>query len=204
MVEQPASAAFQSGAGAADPVSDQALIARARAGHEGARETLAIRHRQPAYLLALQLLGNREDALDIAQDAMLRFFMTLDTFDAERRVQPWLFTIVRNQVRDLWRQRQRRPGDWAPEAESLIRQLADPAANPEVDLRRQQLRERVWRALATLPTEKREIIVLRDFHDLAYREIAQVLAIPIGTVMSRLHGARRLLRARLEEGGRHV
>ena len=66
------------------------------------------------------------------------------------------------------------------------------------------MRERVWRALATLPTEKREIIVLRDFHDLAYREIAQVLAIPIGTVMSRLHGARRLLRARLEEGGRHV
>ena len=70
-------------------MSDQALIARARAGHEGARDTLAIRHRQPAYLLALQLLGNREDALDVAQDAMLRFFMTLDTFDAERRVQPW-------------------------------------------------------------------------------------------------------------------
>ncbi|MDA1091738.1 MAG: sigma factor-like helix-turn-helix DNA-binding protein [Acidobacteria bacterium] len=58
--------------------------------------------------------------------------------------------------------------------------------------------------MAKLPTEKREIIVLRDFHDLAYDDIAQVLDIPIGTVMSRLHGARRQLRVRLEEGGRHA
>ncbi len=184
--------------------SDQELVDQARTGRREARETLAQRHRQAAYLLALQMLGNRDDAMDVAQDAMLRFFTSLGSFDRERRVQPWLFAIVRNQVRDLWRRRQRRPGERLGEAgEALTRQLVDPTANPEADLRRSELRQRVWRALAELPDAKREIIVLRDFHDLSYSDIAGVLDIPIGTVMSRLHGARRQLRARLE-GGRHA
>jgi RNA polymerase sigma-70 factor (ECF subfamily) len=184
--------------------SDSELVNLARTGNLDARETLAQRYRQPAYLLALQMLSNRDDAMDVTQDAMLRFFTTLGSFDSERRVQPWLFTIVHNQVRDLWRRRKRRPGDSARDADSLTSQLVSSGPSPEADLRRQQLREEVWRALAKLPAEKREIIVLRDFHDLAYNDIAQVLGIPIGTVMSRLHGARRQLRARLEEGGRHA
>jgi len=187
-----------------EEVTDQELVDQARAGQPDARNALARRHRQGAFLLALQMLGNRDDAMDAAQDAMLRFFTTLDSFDRERRVQPWLFTIVRNQVRDLWRRRQRRPGDGLVDGEALVGQLVDHSANPEADLRRQQLRERVWRALATLPEAKREIIVLRDFHDLSYNDIAGVLDIPTGTVMSRLHGARKQLKTRLEEGGRHA
>ncbi len=189
---------------AGDAESDRQLIDQAKAGEPTACDALARRYRRSAYLLALQMLGNRDDAMDVTQDAMLRFFSTLKSFDAARRVQPWLFTIVRNQVRDLWRQRQRRPGDTGGEADALVGQLASPQPGPETDLRRRELKERVWRALASLPAEKREIIVLRDFHDLSYSDIAQVLDIPIGTVMSRLHGARRQLRARLEEGGRHA
>ena len=201
MVESPGLAAI---GGDADG-SDQELVDQALAGRREARETLARRHRQAAYLLALQMLGNRDDAMDVAQEAMLRFFTSLGTFDRERRVQPWLFAIVRNQVRDLWRRRKRRPGDRLGEAgEALTRHLVDPRANPEADLRRNELKHRVWQALAELPAAKREIIVLRDFHDLSYSDIAGVLDIPIGTVMSRLHGARRQLRARLEEGGRHA
>ena len=187
-----------------DDESDRKLIDQARAGEPAACDALARRYRRAAYLLALQMLGNRDDAMDVTQDAMLRFFTTLKSFDATRRVQPWLFTIVRNQVRDLWRQRQRRPGDVGGEPDALVGQLAAPQPGPEADLHRRELKERVWRALAGLPAEKREIIVLRDFHDLSYSDIAQVLGIPIGTVMSRLHGARRQLRARLEEGGRHA
>ena len=187
-----------------DAESDRRLIDQAKAGERAACDALARRHRRAAYLLALQMLGNRDDAMDVTQEAMLRFFSTLKSFDAGRRVQPWLFTIVRNQVRDLWRQRQRRPGDAAGEPDALVGQLAAPQPGPEADLQRRELKERVWRALAALPAEKREIIVLRDFHDLSYSELAQVLDIPIGTVMSRLHGARRQLRARLEEGGRHA
>ncbi len=188
-----------------DAESDRRLIDQARAGEPAARDALARRYRRAAYLLALQMLGNRDDAMDVTQDAMLRFFSTLKSFDATRRVQPWLFTIVRNQVRDLWRQRQRRPADAGGGSDALVGQLAAPQPGPEADLHRRELKERVWRALAALPAEKREIIVLRDFHDLSYSDIAQVLGIPIGTVMSRLHGARRQLRARLEEeGGRHA
>lgn len=189
---------------AGDAESDRQLVDQAKAGEPAACDALARRHRRAAYLLALQMLGNRDDAMDVTQDAMLRFFSTLKSFDATRRVQPWLFTIVRNQVRDLWRQRQRRPADAAGESDALVGQLAGPQPSPEADLHRRELKKRVWRALAALPPEKREIIVLRDFHDLSYRDIAQVLDIPIGTVMSRLHGARRQLRARLEEGGRHA
>lgn len=186
-----------------DEATDRELIDQAHSGQWDAQDTLARRHRQSAFVLALQMLGNRDDAMDVAQDAMLRFFTTLDSFDRERRVQPWLFTIVRNQVRDLWRRRQQRPGDGLVDGEALAGQLVD-SANPEADLQRQQLRKSVWRAVATLSETKREIIVLRDFHDLSYKDIADVLKIPIGTVMSRLHGARKQLKAKLEEGGPHV
>ena len=125
--------------------SDQELVDQARAGRRDARETLARRHRQAAYLLALQMLGNRDDAMDVAQDAMLGFFTSLGSFDHERRIQPWLFAIVRNQVRDLWRRRQRRPGERLGDAgEALTRQLVDPTPNPEANLRRTELRQRVW------------------------------------------------------------
>ena len=87
--------------GAADEV---ALVQGAQAGHQNAREELARRYRRPAYLLALQMVGDRDDALDIAQDAPLRFFESLGRFQSDRPIRPWLLTIVRNRVRDLWRQ----------------------------------------------------------------------------------------------------
>ena len=175
--------------------SDQELVDQAGAGRREACETLARRHRQAAYLLVLQMLGNRDDAMDVAQDAMLRFFTSLGSFDRERRIQPWLFAIVRNQVRDLWRRRQRRPGERLGDAgEALARQLVDPTANPEADLRRRELRQRVWRALAELPAAKREIVVLRDFHDLSYSDIAQVLAGFKGSSQHVLAGVRVAVR----------
>ena len=141
---------------AGDAGSERQLIDQAKAGEPAACDALARRYRRAAYLLALQMLGNRDDAMDVTQDAMLRFFSTLSSFDATRRVQPWLFTIVRNQVRDLWRQRQRRPADAIGESDALVGQLAAPQPSPEADLHRRELRQRVWRALATLSVDKRE------------------------------------------------
>ncbi len=90
-----------------DALPESEVVVLAQRGDLDARELLAVRYRLPAFRLAMQLLGRPEEAKDVAQDAMLRFFTSLDRFQPERPVLPWLFRIVHNRVRDL--QRQRRP-----------------------------------------------------------------------------------------------
>lgn len=185
--------------GVAPPVESE-LVARARAGDAAAREELAREHRTPLYVFALQLLGDREDALDVAQEAMLRFFLHLHRFDVRRPVKPWLFQIVRNCVHDLHRRRRIRRHDSLdePQEDGRRRELVDETVDPERDARQSQLRLRLWESLRRLSEPQREILVLRDYHDLSYAEIAAALDIPVGTVMSRLHGARKRLREHLQ------
>ena len=182
--------------------SEVELVRRARQGDAAACEELALRHRDPAFFLALQLLGNRDDALDVAQDAMLRFFKHLHRFEVGRPVRPWLFQIVRNRVLDLFRRRKVRKHDSIEAAEDdedrASLQLVDESVDLERDASQSQLQQRIWQALQELSQTQREIIVLRDYQDLAYSEIAETLDIPIGTVMSRLHGARKRLRKVLQ------
>lgn len=178
---------------------DGELVRRARRGDAPAADELARRHRKPAYFFALQLLGHPDDAFDVAQDAMLRFFTKLDRFDPRRPVRPWLFRIVRNRVVDLHRRRKVRRHDSidAPRGEDDERprvELIDESVDIEGDARNKRLRRRIFRALDELTPNQREILVLRDYQDLSYAEIAETLEIPMGTVMSRLHGARRALR----------
>ena len=172
------------------------LLVRAKNGEAAACDELAREHRQATYIFALQLVGNVDDAMDLAQEAMLRFFSTLDRFQADRAVRPWLFAIVRNLARDFWRRgKLRRHRSLDENVPDLSRALADTSANPEQLTIAEERRQRLWHAVSLLPGPKREILVLRDFHDLSYTEIAHVLEIPIGTVMSRLHAARKKLRA---------
>lgn len=186
-----------------ESLPESEVVVLAQQGDLNARELLAVRYRTPAFRLAMQLLGRPEEAKDVAQDSMLRFFGSLGRFEAGRPVLPWLFRIVHNRVRDLERQRRRR------RVESLDSYLErtgiEPVSSgpgPEKRLRRNQLQKWVWQALGRLTTKHREILVLRDFQDLTYAEIAAVLDIPKGTVMSRLHAARCSLRRRLRESDR--
>ena len=183
-----------------ESLPESEVVVLAQQGDLNARELLAVRYRTPAFRLAMQLLGRPEEAKDVAQDSMLRFFSSLERFEADRPVLPWLFRIVHNRVRDLERQRRRR------RVESLDSYLEktgiEPASSgpgPEKQLRRYQLQKWVWQALGRLTAKHREILVLRDFQDLTYAEIATVLGVPKGTVMSRLHAARCSLRRRLRE-----
>ena len=125
----------------------------------------------------------------------MRFFQSIGRFDANRPLDPWVYQIVRNRVRDLIRRTSRRRSEsldaWVERGRP---EISDPLADPAVDAERHELRLRVWRAISELKQPHREIIVLRDYHDLSYREIAEVLSIPQGTVMSRLHAARTTLR----------
>jgi RNA polymerase sigma-70 factor (ECF subfamily) len=181
------------------PVPDE--LSPLAAAH--ARELAASRYGQMAFLLALHLTGRREDARDIAQEAMLRFFAHQATLHNREDARPWLLTTVRNLARDLWRRQRVRPTD-SIDAATFVRELRAPDAGPEETLQRRQAQERVWRAMAALPSEKREILVLRDFHDLSYADIARVLSIPAGTVMSRLHAARTALRTLLSGRTTHA
>lgn len=179
------------------------LVTRAQEGGRGALDELARRMRGPAYVLALQLVGNRDDALDIAQDALLRLFQHLGRVAPDRPVRPWLFAIVRNRARDLWRSRAARPSESLDARPDVANHVAASGTDPEQQTGRRQQARRVWRAIEALSPGHREILVLRDFHDLSYSEIAEVLGIPAGTVMSRLHAARGALRAALEAKGVH-
>jgi len=183
-----------------DALTESEVVVLAQRGDLDARELLAVRYRLPAFRLAMQLLGRPEEAKDVAQDAMLRFFTSLDRFQPERPVLPWLFRIVHNRVRDLQRQRLRRRVDSLDSyLEDTGREPASIRPGPEERTQRRQLQQRIWQALGSLSPKHREILILRDYQDLAYADIASVLGIPKGTVMSRLHAARRSLRHCLEE-----
>ena len=173
------------------------LIALASDGSRPARDEIARRLRQPAYVFALQLLGRPEDALDVAQEAMLRFFASIERFDRSRPVHPWLRRIVRNLVIDLVRRRRVRAAEsldtGGPEGSAI--DIGDSSVDIESSAEQRQLQELVWACVQGLRPAQREIIVLRDYQDLSYDEIAELLEIPIGTVMSRLHRARKVLAA---------
>lgn len=186
-----------------DSAGDAELVQAARRGDRDAADLLARRYRRPAYLLALQILHDPEDALDVAHDALLRFFSHLDRLETGREVRPWLYAIVRNRARDLMRRRRVRKHDSLasddPDGVGVV--LVDDAPGPDAVAARRELQARIWSALGTLDDKHREILVLREYHDLAYEEIAGVLRVPVGTVMSRLHRARKALRETLGGAG---
>jgi len=159
-------------------------------------------HLDAAYNLARWLTRNDSDAQDVVQDACVRAFKYFDSFEGEN-ASAWLLAIVRNTC-FTWMRRNRPKeevvdsdvvaDDAADNAEPLLgggsRELA---TDPETRLIEGRDRTRVNELVARLPAEFREVIVLREIEDLSYREIADIVGIPIGTVMSRLSRARKLL-----------
>ncbi|MEN8041316.1 MAG: RNA polymerase sigma factor [Actinomycetota bacterium] len=176
-------------------------MARAHSGESQAREELARSIGNTAYVFALQLTSHPDTSLDIAQESALRFFKHLDRFDATQPIEPWLYQIVRNQVRDQARRDRIRRHDsldvWISEGKPEPR---DRNPEPSETAEQHELQLSVWRAISELADAQREIIVLRDYHGLPYSEIAEVLSIPVGTVMSRLHTARKNLREIIASG----
>ena len=176
---------------------EAALIERCRAGDLGAFEPLVEKYRQRAYRLAYNVLRDPEEAWDVAQDAFIRAFQALPSFRGDSAFYTWLFRIVMNVARDRARQhaaRGRAFGTERVDEKDWDRILVDQGVAPDANATQVEERERIVRALATLSEPHRAIIMLSDLEGLSYREIAEVLNIPMGTVMSRLHNARRRLR----------
>ncbi len=139
-----------------------------------------------AYNLARWLVRNRDDAEDIVQEAFLKAFKALDSFrGGDARI--WMLSIVRNTAMNFMRKRKPVMTDLDP------LEPADQSPDPEQSLLEKSRRTQVLRAIARLEPEFRETLVLREIEGLAYKEIAAILDVPIGTVMSRLSRARQQL-----------
>ena len=147
------------------------------------------------FALALQMLHHREDAADAVQDSLYSALRKRHRFDSQRgSLQAWFLKIVRNRCLDMLRRRsrqRRQEVEWS--------EIRSPEHSPDETAEKRELLTLVKQELMTMPEEQREIILLRDYHNLSYADVAQVLSIPVGTVMSRLHRARNELRRRLRE-----
>ena len=179
---------------------ERVLIERCRAGDVAAFEPLVEKYRQRVWRLAFQVLRDREEAWDCAQDAFVRAFQSLASFRGQSAFYTWLFRIAMNVATDRIRARSaqgRAFGTQPVPAEEWERTAPDPGARPDQAAVGAEQRLRIRRALDTLPPNARTIIMLSDVEGLSYREIASVLNCPIGTVMSRLHNARKRLRSAL-------
>jgi RNA polymerase sigma-70 factor (ECF subfamily) len=152
--------------------------------------------------LAWWLAGNRADAEDIVQEAVLRAFRYFDRFSGEQG-RPWLLAIVRNTCSTwLTRNRPRQlvlVADADAEAERRNADMEAVVPSPERQSEQRELGREIDRAVAALPVEFREVVILREVQELSYKEIAAVTDVPIGTVMSRLARARKLLQVQLKE-----
>jgi RNA polymerase sigma-70 factor (ECF subfamily) len=162
-------------------------------------ELLALPHLDAAFGLARWLAGNADDADDVAQEAYLRAFRHFDTFRGDD-MRVWLLAIVRNSfVTWAGRNRSARLQFAAETVEHDAPIWGEAPADPETLLLRRADSATIERLLAALPAEYREVLVLREIEELSYRQIAQVIAAPEGTVMSRLARARARLRRLWDE-----
>ncbi|MGU7770770.1 sigma-70 family RNA polymerase sigma factor [Burkholderia sp. MR1-5-21] len=167
-------------------------------------EVLLLPHMNSAYNVARWLARNDQDAQDIVQDAYIRAFRFIDRFDGDD-ARAWLLRIVRNVFCTWYRQNRRHTAEsLSPDDDGEMDISDECAGSPEMLLMRDQDRQRVISALARLSVEHREVIVLREIEGLSYKEIASVVGVPIGTVMSRLGRGRQQLAAILTSVGQEA
>lgn len=179
---------------------DSWLISRCQAGEVQAFGVLVEKYKQRAYYTALALVGGHEDALDISQEAFVRAYRAVAKFQpSQSGFFTWYYKILRNLCANFLRDRAKRarPFSEIDESKNFLSEIPDENYDPTVIAERNELKDAVWRAISSLNAPEREIIMLRDFQEMPYKEIAAALDCPIGTVMSRLFNAREHLRKKL-------
>ena len=192
--------------------ADSEIVRRAQAGDHDAFRMLVERYQGRAYGLALRVLRDEEQAKDAVQDAFLKVYRSLDRFEGRAGFYTWLYRIVMNQCLDHKRRdKSDREVEWNDESAVGLLDASESAASlagrdadreaPDVAIERSEIRQAVARAIDALPEDARRTIQLREIDGLSYKEIAEAMGIPKGTVMSRLHYARQRLRELLQEAG---
>lgn|SRR5512138_296141 len=181
---------------------DGALVRRILAGEETLFEVLVRRYQVRVVAHVTRMVGNREDAFDLAQEIFLKIFQALDRYNPDYKFSTWLFRIAGNAAIDHLRKRRPRTVPLEipdPESRSGVSSVEHESSglDPYGELRNLQRGEAISRAIADLPPEFRELITLRHFGGLSYEEIARVKNMPLGTVKNKLFRARVVLKERL-------
>ena len=184
---------------AVETAPDRRLIERTLAGDDGAFGQLVERHQRVTFNIAYRLLGDREEAKDVAQEAFWRAYRGLSGFDLSRPLTPWLYRIVTNL--SLNRLRRKRPPTVSLDApppgqpeDAGPLPVPDPGYGPTDRLLQAEAQARIRRAILALPPADRAVVELRHFQGLSYEEIAAVTGATLSSVKSRLFRARRKLR----------
>jgi len=182
---------------------DQALVRASQRGEMAAFEELVSRHRDKIYARAYSMMRNEDEAVDLSQEAWVKGWQRLNQFHGESSFGTWMTRIVINlcldQLRKHKRQRTESIEEMDEESGGVERQMPVVTVNPTAGLERKELRQRIDRALGQLSHEHRTVLVLHEFEELEYKEIAKVMECSIGTVMSRLFYARRKMAALLTD-----
>lgn len=177
--------------------TDEELLARYRTGDREAFAELVGRYQLELFHFLMRFLGKRAAAEDVFQETFLQVHLAADQFDVQRRFKPWLFAIAVNKARDHLRRRSERPAaelstrmdGQQGEGPALLDLLQTSFPGPDQLAENEELRRNVQQVVAGMPEHLRQVLVLAYFHSQPYRDIAEQLGVPLGTVKSRLHAA---------------
>ena len=184
--------------------SDRELVRDARQGDRQAFEALVRRYSERAFRVAYRVLRDASSAEEILQEAFIKAYKGLRKFESRSSFYTWLYRIVVNLALDRRRSEQRAPSvEWEDSVAARVdpRASQPPSRDPELAAQRSQVRELVARGVQGLPDGQREVLLLREVDGQSYEEIADTMGISKGTVMSRLHYARKKMVAFLEQHG---
>jgi RNA polymerase sigma-70 factor, ECF subfamily len=174
-----------------EPIEDLELIRRSQSGDTEAYDQLVSKYRAKIFTMVRGMVRNEHDASDLVQEGWLKAWQSIHQFKGRSSFYTWLYRITMNvTIESLRRKRQR-------EEIELIDAIASFFPSPRANYRRTEIQEKVESALAKLSPEHRAVVVLKELEGLQYREIAEVLNIPVGTVMSRLFYAKKQLQSLL-------
>jgi RNA polymerase sigma-70 factor, ECF subfamily len=173
------------------------LLSKYRQGDRASFAKLVERYQRELFHFLVRFLGDRASAEDVFQEAFLQVHQSAAQFDPQRRFRPWLFTIAANKARDLIRSQARRPTSPLQaainrrdeESGEFIDLVQSAEALPDEPMQRRELQEQVQKTVQGMPPHLREILLLSYFHQFPYKQIGEMLEIPLGTVKSRLHTA---------------